>query len=185
MKKLILITTVLVAFIGLSAYLLASLGNKNRYEKTRTELATYVLSEIPISDEKQEWLNEVRSSWTETTNQIGGPHTDALQTVGWEPSISNLIKLMTYRMPEYSAVAFGRNKRPMEIGAIQAVLTPVSTDKLIHVFGNGEVALIQHSPTLVSVFQNEEGGLREIQYHLKQQQNNESSSETDTARQED
>ena len=35
------------------------------------------------------------------------------------------------------------------------------------------------------VFQNEEGGLREIQYHLKQQQNNESSSETDTARQED
>ena len=184
MKKLIPIIAVFAAVIGLAAYLVVSLGAKNKYDKTRTELADHVLSEAPMDAETKALLTEVRTSWIETTNEIGGPHTGALKTLGWEPSVSSLIDLMTYRMPEYSLLALGRNRRPMQIGTVQAVLIPISTDKSIHVSDDRQVALIRHSPTMVSVFQNEEDGLREIQYHLKKQENVESAVEGDAAKSE-
>jgi len=185
MKKFILAMTSIAALIGLSAYMAALLGTKKTYDKTKMELANHVLSGTTMNDEKRAWLKEVRSAWTETTNQVGGPHTEALQTLGWEPSVSSLVKLMTYRMPEYSLVGFGRNKYPLAIGTIQAILIPISMDKSIHVSGNRNVALIQHSPIFVTLFQNDNGGLREIQYYQKNQQTDESSSDAGTASQND
>ena len=86
-KKLIPIIAVLAAVIGLAAYLVVSLGAKNKYDKTRTELAVNVLSEAPMDEEMKALLSEVRTSWIETTNEVGGPHADALKTLGWEPSV--------------------------------------------------------------------------------------------------
>lgn len=70
---------------------------------------------------------------------------------------------------------------PEAITPFQTALIPMSTDKLIHVSDDRQVALIRHSPTIVSVFQNEEDGLREIQYHLKKQDNVESAVEGNAA----
>ena len=57
----------------------------------------------------------------------------------------------------------------MQIGTIQAVLIPISTDKSIHVSDDRQVALIRLRPTIVYVFEDEAGGLRETLYHLKQE----------------
>ena len=184
MKKLIPIIAVLAAVIGLVAYLVVSLGSKKKYDKARTELAVHILSEAPMDAEIKALLTEVRTSWIETSNEVGGPHADALKTLGLEPSVSNVVDLLTYRLPEYSLLSLGRNRRPMQIGAIQAVLIPISMDKSIHVSDDRQVALIRLRPTIVYVFQNEAGGLRETQYRLKLE-NAESAVEGDAVNRED
>ena len=169
MKKLIPIIAVFAAVIGLAAYLVVSLSSKQKYDKARTELAVHILSEVPMDAEIKALLAEVRTSWIETSNEVGGPHADALKTLGLEPSVSNVVDLLTYRMPEYSLLLLGRHRRPMQIGTIQVVLIRISTDKSIHVSDDRQVALIRLRPTMVCVFQDEAGGLRETLYRLKQE----------------
>ena len=72
----------------------------------------------------------------------------------------------------------------MQIGTIQVVLIPISTDKSLHVSDDRQVALIRLRPTMVYVFQDEAGGLRETQYRRKQEKV-ESAVEGDAANRED
>ena len=180
MKKLIPIIAVLVVAIGIAAYLAVSLHIKRKYDKARIELADHVLSAVPMDAETKVLLTEVRTGWVEKNNEVGGPHSDALKTIGLEPSVSNVIELLTYRMPEYSLLSLRRNSRPMQIGAIQAVLLPISIDKSIHVSDDRHVALIRIHPAIVYVFTDEAGGLRETQYWLKKE-NIEPTAEGDAA----
>lgn len=184
MKNFPATIVVFLLIIGLAAYLIVSLGVKNKYEETRTELAAYALTETPMDEEIRALLSEARTSWIETHNKLGGPHADAVKTLGWEPSISSLIDLMTYRMPEYSLLSLGPNKRPLQIGMLQAVLLPISMDHSIHVSDDRQLALIRLSPNIVCVFQNEEGGLHETRYRLDSK-NVESAVEGDAANRED
>lgn len=97
MKKFVPTIAVLVAVIGLAAYLVVSLGSKKKYDRARTELANHVLSEAPMDAETKALLAEVRTNWIEMSSEVDGPHADALKTIGLEPSVSNVIELFTYR----------------------------------------------------------------------------------------
>jgi len=180
MKKLIATIGVLAVAIAIAAYLAVSLRVKQKYDKARIELADHVLSAVPMDAETKALLTEVRTSWVERSSEVGGPHSDALKTIGLEPSVSNVIELLTYRMPAYSLLSFGRNRRPMQIGTIQAILLPISIDKSIHVSDDRHVALIRLHPTIVYVFEDDAGGLRETQYCLKKE-NVEPAAEGDAA----
>lgn len=168
MKKLAPAFLLVIVVIGFVAYLLVSFASKGKYDKVRLELANHVLSETPMDEEREALLNELGTNGTVVSSALNGPYTDALKTLGWEPSVESVVELMTYRMPEYSWMALGGNQRPMNVGAVQAVVLSSSVDKQIHVSDDRQVALIQISPAIVYVFQNEQGGIRETQYQLKQ-----------------
>lgn len=169
MKRLIPFVAVVLIAVGVGAWLTLSLRAKRKYDQVRSELADNVLSAVAMDAETRALLSEVRTGWVERNSEVGGPHSEALKTVGLQPSVSNVIELFTYQMPEYSLLSLRRNGRPMQIGAVQAVLLPISIDKSIHVSDDRRVALIRIRPTIVYVFADEAGGLRETQYWLKQE----------------
>jgi len=167
MKKLIPAIAVLAVAIAIGAWLVVSFRAKRRYDDARGELAKHVLSAVPMDAQTTALLTEVRTSWVEEYSEVAGLYSDALKTIGLKPSVSNLIEVFTYRMPEYSLLSPGRNKKPRLIGMIQAQLLPVSVDQSIHVSDDRHVALIRCQTSLVFVFSDDTGGLREAKYCLK------------------
>jgi hypothetical protein len=169
MNKLVPAIVVLAVAIAIGAWLVVSFRAKRKYDEARAELAEHVLSAVPMDAQTNALLTEVRTSWVEEYSEVAGMYADALKTIGLKPSVSNLIEVFTYRLPKYSLLPPGRNKRPMLIGMIQAELLPMSVDQSIHVSDDRHVALIRCRTSLVFVFTDETGGLREARYCLKKE----------------
>ena len=169
MKKLIpTILTVLVV-AGALAWLALNLRAKRKYDELRDRLAQCSYSLVKMDSDTTALLAEACADWTEAYSHVGGPHSDALKTVGLRPSVSNLTHVFTHRLPEYSFLSPNQNKKSVVMGAIQSLLFSVTIDDAIHLSGDGSIALIRCQTNLVLVFADEESGLRESMYYAKKQ----------------
>jgi len=168
MKRLIA-TIIVVAAVGIGAWLTFSLRAKRKYDDARADLGKHLFSVVQMDGDTTALLAEVQTNWVESYSEVGSVYTEALKTVGLSPSVSNLIEMFTYRMPEYSLLFPSRNKEPAAMGQIQATLLPMSVDGLIYVSEDQHLAMIRCKTNVVLVFADEAGGLREAQYCVKEE----------------
>lgn len=164
MKKTISIIVIVLILIGAGAWLTLNLRAKQKYDKMRKGLSEFSYSVVEMDADTKALLAVVREKWTQSHSQIDGPHSDALKTLGLTPSVSNLVHVFTYRLPEYSLLSIDQNKKSAAMGLVQGILVPVTIDESIHVSAKGDLALIQVSTKCVLVFADENKGLREEMY---------------------
>ena len=167
MNKLVPAILLAVVAIAIAAWLTVNVRVMRKYDEARAKIGE-PFSVIEMDDRTEGLLAEVRASWVERFSEVGAPHSDGLKIVGLNPSVSHLIKVFTYRLPESSLFSPSRNKKAAEIGVIQALLFPVSIDHCIHVSADGHLALIRISANLVYVFSDDADGLREAMYVTKE-----------------
>jgi hypothetical protein len=166
----ILVLAVATVSIGVAAYYAAVLRPlKQKYEKVRAEVLPLVLSVAPIDASDKLFLDEVKKSWVQKYSEVGGPHSEALATVGHKLSVSHLVELLTYQMPAFSLFAPGQTKQSALIGAIQGPLLSISKDRVIHLSDDHHSAFLRLTPTVICVFNDDAGGLRETMYVLKKE----------------
>jgi len=167
MKKSISIIFIVLIVIGAGAWLALNLRAKRKYDKMRNELSELSYSVVEMDADTTALLAEVREKWTQSHSQIDGPHSEALKTLGLNPSVSNLAHVFTYRLPKYSLLSIEQNKKSAAMGLVQGILMPVTIDESIHVSADGHLALVRCKTDLVYVFADENTGLREEMYYVK------------------
>ncbi len=167
MKKLFSVIAVLVVAIGVGAWLNFSFRAKWKYDTARADLRKNLLVVIQIDADMKVQLAKVQTNWAESHSEIGGPHSEAIETVGLRPTVANLIEVFTYPLPEYWFLSSARNKKAATMGAVQAVILPRTVDGLIHVSEDQRLAIIRYGPDIVGVFTDDAGGLREATYTNK------------------
>jgi hypothetical protein len=140
---------------------------RRSYEERRVEIAPAVLTEMPMDAATERLLADVRDNWMQWSNELDGAYAQALKGIGLSPSVSNLVDLLTYRMPPFSLVSPKRNYGPDAIGTIQAYVLPISMDGYIHVSRDRCVALIRVQPNEVILFENDAQGMRETDWAPK------------------
>ena len=140
---------------------------KRSYEEVRAEIAACVLTEMPMDAATERLLADVRDNWTQHSNELDGAYARALKTINRSASVSNLVDVLTYRMPLFSLLSPERNYEPAVIGTIQAVLLPTSVDGHIYVSEDRNRALIRVQPHVVFLFENDAQGMRETDWVLK------------------
>lgn len=164
MKKAISIIVIALVVLGTGACLTLNLRAKQKYDKMRNELSHLSCSVVAMDAETTALLAEVREKWRQSHSQMDGPHSDALKTLGLDPSVSNLAHVFTYRLPRYSLLSIGNNKKSATMALVQGLLMPDAIDDSIHVSADGHLALIQVHKNCVLVFADESSGLREEMY---------------------
>lgn len=169
MKKLLLAIVVIVVAVAIGAGLTFALRVKGKYDDFKAEIANHTLMVVRMDRQTQTLLTEVCTNWVEVYSEVGGPHADALEQVELSPSVSSLIHLFTYRMPEYSLFSPRQNKQAATMGMIQAVMLPMSVDGSIHVSRDQHLAVIRYTPSVVAVYTDDAGGLREALYELREE----------------
>jgi hypothetical protein len=158
------IVSVIVLLIGLGVGAVYVVRAKQSYDKARAAIADGVLSVVPLDDETEALVAEVRSTWKKTYDLVGGPHFEGLKAVELAPTVSNLVYVFTYRMPGFSLFARKQNTRSALIGMVQAQLLPTAIDRSIHVSDDGRLAMIRAAENVVLLYSDEDGGLREAMY---------------------
>lgn len=116
---------------------------------------------LRIDAQKQERLEDIEARWTCKNIEINGPHALAMRTLGLEPSVTNLVNLLTLRIPPYDWLRPKENKRNLEVALVQTTILPISVDQSIHLSGDGSIALIEHPKGVVSIFRETEEGFQE------------------------
>jgi hypothetical protein len=164
MKKAISVIVIVIIVIGAGTWLTLNLRAKQKYDKMRNELSQLSYSVVKMDTDTIALLAEVREKWSRSYSQMDGPHSDALKTLGLDPSASNLVHFFAYRLPKYSLLSIEKNKKSAAMGLVQGLLMPVAIDESIHVSANGGLALIQVKTNCVLVFADENTGLREEMY---------------------
>lgn len=152
---------------------------KQKYDEVRDQLAqqlpTYAV--VRLNAETMALIEDIRVTWVERDSEVGGLHSDALQTVGLQPTVKNLVDLFTRPMPEYSFLSLERNQKSLAVGVVQGALLPKTVDRSIHLADDGRLAFVRVGKNLVYIFADEPTGLHEAMYYQKQEQkpeNNES-----------
>lgn len=157
------ITFVLLALVA--AFVLApSIAAKGKYDTAKQKLEKELPGAFTVREfdsTTQEQLREIETQWSCGTSEVNGPHSQALTTAGMDSTVSNIAALFNYRIPAYSWFDLDRNARNMSIGAIQAIIVPISTDQTIHVSGDRSVAMVLHTSRAASIFRDTDKGLQE------------------------
>jgi hypothetical protein len=166
MKKLIATIFGALAVALFICWYLANLRAKTNYEKLRNELfVPYAV--VPMDQQTKSFLAEVQTKWTCTADEVGGPSSDVVKLAGMDPSVSNLIGLWNYQMPEYSWWSPARNRKPAVIALLKAKFFPSSVDRTFHVSDDGHEALLWGRTNMVYIYRDEAGGMREALYVKK------------------
>ena len=166
----ILVLAVATVAIGVVAYYAAVLRPfKLNYDKVRGEVLPFVLSVAPLDASDKLFLADVQEGWVKKYSEVGGPHSEALAAVGHKPSFSTLVDLLTYRMPEFSWFAPGQTKQSALIGVIQGSLLSITTDRVLRLSDDRHSAFLRLRATVICVFNDDAGGLRETMYVLKKE----------------
>ena len=169
-RMLLAAVAIVAVAIASGIWFHATLAAKQKYDMARDAL----LHDLPpfaivkMDRDSTFFLDEVRAHWAEKYSEVRGPITEALETAGLEATVANLAAVYTYQMPAYSFVSTSQNKKAREMGAIQAVIVPITIDNLIHASDDGHVAFVRTTNTSVMVFSDEPNGLREAMYYVKQ-----------------
>lgn len=169
-RMLLAAVAIVAVAIASGVWLHSTLAAKQKYDKARDallhDLPPYAM--VKMDHDSTSFLDEVRANWAEKYSEVRGPITEALETAGLEATVKNLAALYTYRMPAYSFVSPSQNKRARVMGAIQAVIVPITIDNLIHASDDGHIAFVRTTNSSVMVFSDEPHGLREAMYYMKQ-----------------
>lgn len=157
-----LLVSLAAAVLLILAFFVIGSSQKAQYDQMRDKLANELgggLSAVPLD---QAMLDEV-TQWSVLSSETAdaSAHTQSLKTLGKEPTVENLVDLLSGGMPPYAWFDLPRNRRNLETGAVLATITPVSVDGSIHVSADGGTAIILHSDGVASVFTDTEDGLRD------------------------
>ncbi len=164
LRMMLLLVTVVPLAIYVSWCLIVVLPLKSRYEESRAEISSVVLTEVPMNAATERLLSDVRDNWTEKCNDLDGLVSRALEIIHRTLSVANVVALFTYRMPDFSILSPRRNYEPIAIGVVQAQILPITVDHLIHVSHDRRVALIRVSSDTVFLFEDDDQGMREMVY---------------------
>lgn len=167
MNKLVSAIVLAVVATATAAWLTVNIRAMRKYDEAQAAIGK-PFSVIEMDNRTEGLLAEVRASWVERFSEVDGPYSDGLKTVGLSPSVTNLIKVFTYSLPESSLLSPSRTAKAAEIGVIQALLFPESIDRSIHVSADGRLALIRCSTNLVYIFTDDADGLCEAMYVTKE-----------------
>jgi hypothetical protein len=151
-------------------YLTVVLPLKWSYDENRAVIAAGVLTEKPMQAATEELLDEVRTNWERRTSELNGPYADSLTVIRRTPCVSDLVDVLTYRLPPFSLISPMRNLHSSTIGVIQAQLLPVCVDKRIHVSEDRNLAMIRVGTGVVFLFEDESEGMRETVWIRKDQE---------------
>lgn len=135
-----------------------------KYQRARNNLEQDLgqpFSVRPFDGDMQKTLGVIESTWECTSGDVPGPHSDAMRLAGIAPSVEGLIQLYNYRMPEFSWLDSSRNRKSLEIAAVQAVIVPISIDNIIHFSAEQRLALVRVTKRTVLIFRETESGLSE------------------------
>jgi hypothetical protein len=97
-------------------------------------------------------------------DEVGGPYSDVIKLAGLVPSVTNLLYLWTYQIPEYGWWSPARNRKAAKIGLLQAEFAPTFVDHTFHVSGDQHEALLWSRTNIVFIYHDEPGGLRTSLY---------------------
>ncbi len=167
MKRLIPALVIVLVVIGAGAWLAISLRAKWHYARLRTEVVQHSFSVLPMNEDITTLLAEVRAEWEERHSQVGGPHSDGLESIGMHPCVANLVEACSYQLPEYSFLSPNQNRRATVMAIYQLTIFAPSMDQSLHVSDDGHLAVIRCGTNCVYVFSDEDAGLREALYYLK------------------
>ena len=126
MNRSILFVATLVVGLGLSAWGFFSFRAYKSYETARSHLAEGLLSAADMDTVTESYLAEIRSGWTQRDSRLNGAHADALRTVALNPTVANLVQLLTYRIPNYSLTSMRKNEMWARFAATQVDLPPLN-----------------------------------------------------------
>ncbi|MCP3927120.1 MAG: hypothetical protein GY714_31560 [Desulfobacterales bacterium] len=140
---------------------------KQKYDDMRSELNIVSFSKVQINSGIQKLIIEARTKWTEKYSKIDGPHSNMLKGTKLKPTVSNLINIFTYKLPDYSFFSMDFNRKSIEICKIQSIVFPVSIDNLIYVSDKKKIAIIRVQKNVILLFSDEESGLQEAMYIKK------------------
>lgn len=135
-----------------------------KYERAKNNLEQDLgqpFSVRPFDADIQKKLGAIESTWECTSEDVPGPHSDAMRLAGIAPSVEGLIRLYNYRMPEFSWLDASQNRKSLEIAAVQAVIVPISIDNTIHFSAAQRLALVRVTRRFVLIFRETENGLSE------------------------
>ena len=99
MKKTIPAIVLTVAVAGAVAWCALNLRAKRKYDQVRNDLAQHSYEVVPFDAKTTAFLTDVRTNWTNSHSQIGGPHSDAIRLLGLRPSVSHLVHVFTHQLP--------------------------------------------------------------------------------------
>jgi hypothetical protein len=167
MKRIIIVTVLLLSAIWGCAWLFASVRAKQKYDTVRKELSTAQYAEILIDHQAKTFLSLVQDEWIQKPETNGHPHSDMVKLAGMSPSVRNLIHVFNYQMPEYGWFSQARNKQSAVIGLLKANFFPVSVDRTFHVTEDGHLAFLWCRTNMVYVYRDETNDLSATLYYTK------------------
>ena len=171
MKKLIPSIIIVIILAGVSAWLVLNLRAKRKYDAMRNELVP-PYSVVQMDEKMNAFLAQVQSDWTKGQDFVGGPIPKTFATVGLSATVSNLLGMYSYTMPEYSFVSPDRNKKAVLMGLIQGVSLSMSVDRTISVSTDHHLAMNRITTNQVQIYTDTAEGLREEYYFIKKVSNN-------------
>ena len=160
MKKVI---PILIIALAASVFLGGRINLRRKYNRIVNELAPQPYAVVPMSADSTAFLTTALTNWTKINRNGGDLYSAGLNTVGLEPSISNLITLINYRPKQ-----FFLNKTDVAMGKAQALLLPRAIDMSIHLSDDGRLAFIHIRTNAVEVFTDDNGELHSYIYFIKQ-----------------
>ncbi len=149
-------------FVGV--WIVFNITAKQKYDDMRNELKNVSFSEVKMDSGIQELIIEARAKWTKKYSKIDGSHSNILMMKGLKPTVSNLVNIFTYTLPEYSFFSLDFNRKSIEMCKIQNMIFPVSIDNLIYISKNKKVAIIRVEKNVILLFSDVEPGLQETLY---------------------
>ena len=170
MKRIIIKAFATLVVCLVSWYAFWSIKVKLKYDKVKADLSENTYHVMEINDEKGKFLNEIQKKWRIYLNIVNGGSSEGLKLIKFDNSVSGILKLLTYHMPEYSWFSTEQTKKQCVIASVYCMLAPQSVDNIIYVSKDMNLAFIQINEGLVLVYQNDKMGLREILYVKKIEQ---------------
>ena len=132
---------------------------KEQYEKVRKDLLEHVLTETPLSEEVLGLYEDAKLNWMlHDLEEVGGV---ALKSLQLEPTVRNMVMLLTSKMPDFNNLDLDTKPDPSIIAIHQAVLLPETVDQKVHVSEDNNLALLRIKPTHIMVYRNVADGLKE------------------------
>ena len=171
MNKLAAIVVIGLVATGVVAWLGFNLQAEKKYGESRLRLAEHVLSSVPMDAKTMSLVGKAREHWAQRTGvNLAVPYSDALKILKLKPTVSNLVHVLTYQIPEYSYLSENQNIESGKIAIVQGLLLPGTIDGSIHVSEDGQLALLKLKAKYFMIFSENGNGLW-VQEFLKEVDN--------------
>ena len=163
-KNVIVLGTVALVVASLAVSFTPFLLLKPKYDDAKKRIeedSPQPFAVRPIDEDTKNLLGVIESSWTCTSEEVDGVYSEALRLAGFDPNVEGMIRLLTFRLPDFSWLDMSQNKDSLEVAVVYAILAPISIDNTIHVFSDRRIALIRVGERTAMVFRETPDGMHE------------------------